>query len=332
MSKTKLALFIIGLFVIIGISLGLFALVKSYNKHQDRENANIKASLVKEAADAVLYKNINGTINGFAFSYQIKDSGKICDDPVVNFSPSGKKLAVFGKACYSNRERYGYDLYYCGDTDGNFDTDIDNKYIEGGNYSCSGLNNEIIIDNTKPLKSIGTACTTSMECSDGSSNGISYGGGFCNAGVCTNPWISGPCTGIYVYKSDQPGEYRWMTYISSSSSCVEPQCTKDLDLKYPSKYSLAVDNKIDFSNYPARNSCKGIGGHLPNQSELLCMYNNRSSYEIYSPFESYGHWSSIGSDFNMFWARAYKVNFNANTLPDPYWVNSSLAVRCVREQ
>jgi prepilin-type N-terminal cleavage/methylation domain-containing protein len=78
-------------------------------------------------------------------------------------------------------------------------------------------------------------------------------------------WISGPCA-FSVYKDDIASTRQWKT---SNTICGSPQCPAG---------ALSADNSIDFSQYPARDACKSLGGRLPSRTEATCIFNNRSSY------------------------------------------------------
>lgn len=190
----------------------------------------------------------------------------------------------------------------------------------------TGTNTKLYVSGTgtsadiKLLKPLGAMCSTNAECFDG--NGTAgYGQGFCNAGFCTNPWISGPCSGIDVFKNDASGTRQWKT---SDTACDTPQCGLDGG---QNNDNLVANNSVDFSLYPARNVCKNIGGRLPTLSELQCIYTNRAVYDDYGAFVGNIYWSSTETST----ANAYLVNFyNGNTHSNGK--TNSTYVRCVRGQ
>jgi uncharacterized protein (TIGR02145 family) len=168
-------------------------------------------------------------------------------------------------------------------------------------------------------KPYGATCTTNTQCSN--IGGTGQSGGLCVGGICTDPWQVGPCAGIAVHVYDVPGTYMWKT---TNTNCDTPQCgingAQDGD-------NLVSDNSVDFSEYPARNICKTLGGRLPTRTELQCIYTNRAVYDDYGAFVANYFWSSTeGSTTN-----AYVVRFT-----NGYTGNSnktdSYSVRCVRGQ
>lgn len=84
----------------------------------------------------------------------------------------------------------------------------------------------------------------------------------------------------YVYNVDPGTGLAWRT---TGANCSSPQCTNagSLDPDYPSNYVLVnpqTNPSVDFSDYPAQNACKTIGGRLPNMQELLAIYDGKNSY------------------------------------------------------
>lgn len=185
-----------------------------------------------------------------------------------------------------------------------YDVDADfNAYTKSTNIYVTGGSLKL----TKPF---GASCAADSECTDGA--GFS---GWCNANVCTNPWLSGPCgtTNLVVYKSDVAGTQQWKT---TDGSCAGPQCSGGV---------LVADNAVDFSAYPARNACKAIGARLPTLAELACIYTNKATYN--NNFQSYNYWSA--TEYPA--ASAWVVNFSSGGQTG-YGKTYSLYVRCVKGQ
>jgi hypothetical protein len=65
-------------------------------------------------------------------------------------------------------------------------------------------------------------------------------------------------SGISVYTVDSGSNLKWK---NTNTSCVSPQCN--------SSNILTGDNSVNFSDYPARDACKAIGGRLPTRTELI---------------------------------------------------------------
>jgi hypothetical protein len=89
------------------------------------------------------------------------------------------------------------------------------------------------------------------------------------------------CSNILVYTSDVAPNI-WQ-YGPLPTSCTSPQCSGG---------ALVADNAVNFGMYPARQDCKNLGGRLPTQPELLCMYNNKASYTGLSPVADKYYWSA----------------------------------------
>jgi len=115
----------------------------------------------------------------------------------------------------------------------------------------------------KLMKPFGASCSANSDCNDGA--GYT---GWCNAGVCTNPWFSGPC-GFVAFAYEFTNQWK-----ISDTACDRPQCGID-----GAQDDFATSsNLVDFTLYPARQACKNIGGRLPNPTEGACLYTNRVSY------------------------------------------------------
>ena len=112
-------------------------------------------------------------------------------------------------------------------------------------------------------------------------------------------WIAGLAgtvlAGKSVWDSDLGSTY---AYKTANTAVASPQGATGLDPNYPSNMSLVspqANPGVDFSDYPAQNACKALGGKLPNMQELLAIYAGRASYG--NNFNMTGfYWSSTESD------------------------------------
>ncbi|MDO8240417.1 MAG: hypothetical protein Q7T51_00320 [Candidatus Moranbacteria bacterium] len=159
----------------------------------------------------------------------------------------------------------------------------------------------------------GGSCTSNGMCIQG----------ICQSNICIGPWIVGPCAGIAVYKQDVAGTLAWK---NANTDCVGPQCATGLDASYPTKYVLVADNAVDFSNYPARNACKALGGRLPTVYEANCIYTNRTQYSLYTSFTADVYWTAT----EYMSARPIPINFNNGDVSTYYEKIAPKYVRCVQ--
>jgi hypothetical protein len=133
--------------------------------------------------------------------------------------------------------------------------------------------------------------------------------------VCENDFGDGEY--ILVASTTISGTERWKT---SNTNCDLPECLVD---GAQSTDNLDADNTINFSDYPARQACKNIGGRLPTITELQCIYANQSDFN--DNFGASGYWSSTEYSETYAWYR----NFSTGS---EYSSNKTYAyyVRCVR--
>jgi hypothetical protein len=138
---------------------------------------------------------------------------------------------------------------------------------------------------------------------------------FCSASTTCADFL-GDGHYVIVAQGDAPSSKLWK---SAATPCDQPQCginggqTGD---------NLKADNTLNFTDYPARDYCKSIGGRLPTIDELECIYNNRTSF---GSFEAGSYWSSTeysgASAWHYNWPGA-----NRNTNNKDY----DSYVRCVK--
>ncbi len=119
---------------------------------------------------------------------------------------------------------------------------------------------------------------------------------------------------IVVANEDLGSTYEW----GPVEDCVGPQCEE-----IEGDMTLVVDNSVDFSDYPARDACKAIGGRLPNIDELQCIYNNKTTFG--DNFEDANYWSA--TEFHTYFARRVWLS-GGDTYN--YYKDYSNYVRCVR--
>ena len=145
-----------------------------------------------------------------------------------------------------------------------------------------------------------------------------------------NPdWIPGVAgtamANKYVRNVDLSGTYRYKT---SNNAVTSPQGSTNFDPNYLSNMSLVspqTNPNVDFSEYPAQNACKAIGGRLPNMQELLAIHANKASYG--NNFQAFLYWSS--TEFGSY--DAYDVPFIDGGSTDASTKAYSIYVRCVAD-
>lgn len=182
-----------------------------------------------------------------------------------------------------------------------------NTYVTGGNIAL--------------LRPIGaTGCTVDADCDDG----LGKGQGWCNAGTCANPWLSGPCdapayNNIKVLRRNLSTTYVWKT---SASACEPPQCGQIGAQDGDNLVNPITNPGVDFSLYPAQNACKAIGGRLPTLAEGQCLFDNKATYSI-----AVGAWGWTSTEYTTAAARAVRW---ADWVGQDMSKTIALDVRCVR--
>lgn len=140
---------------------------------------------------------------------------------------------------------------------------------------------------------------------------------FCSAST-TCAGDLGDGDNIIVARTDAPTAKQWKI---DNTSCSQPQCSVD---GYQNTDNLVAQNYVDFSDYPARDYCKSLGGRLPTTGEFSCIYNNKTSFG--DNFQIY-YWSSREADGSTS-DYAYIYRLDNNTYYD-YTSISEYGVRCV---
>ena len=125
---------------------------------------------------------------------------------------------------------------------------------------------------------------------------------------------------IAVARTDyNPGtDYQWKT---EQTFCVEPQCV-DLGTSPGTGMNLTDDNEVNFSEYPARDVCKSIGGRLPTRGELQCIYVKRSGL---GSFFSGEYWSATESSETSASRHHFSIGLSYNRSK----IDNGGRVRCV---
>lgn len=106
----------------------------------------------------------------------------------------------------------------------------------------------------------------------------------------------------------------------AQTNCDKPHCGLDGGQDGD---NLVADNTVDFSDYPARQVCKAVGGRLPTISELQCIFTNRVSFG--NNFGASFYWSS--TEYSTTSARS--VLFRYGSTHD-VTKTSTYSVRCVK--
>ena len=170
--------------------------------------------------------------------------------------------------------------------------------IEGGNINVSDGN--INLDSVWPYN-----CNSDLW--------------FCEEGkreLCTSSF---PDEDYIVVARTDSGSRQWKT---SQTYCLEPQCVDGVS-QSGTGMVLTNEHDVDFSEYPARNTCKsyGVGARMPTSSELLCIYNNRSEF---GTFSNNSYWSATETSETS--AYNYHFQYAAGSSNGK---NQSYRVRCV---
>ena len=142
-------------------------------------------------------------------------------------------------------------------------------------------------------------------------------------------WIAGTAgtalAGMYV-RSTNLGLLQFKT---SFSAIVWPQGSVGGDPSYPTKISLIdpqVNTATDFTEYPAQNACKALGGRLPDKLELQEIYNGRvTTYG--NNFSAVQYWSATTHSTDQ----SYSLDFSTGTFAQGLdtWTVSTHQSRCV---
>ncbi len=133
--------------------------------------------------------------------------------------------------------------------------------------------------------------------------------------VCDNDFGDGAY--ILVASTTISGTKQWK---NANTACDLPECLQD---GAQDGDNLDADNTTNYTDYPARQSCKDIGGRLPTIAELQCIYANQASFN--GNFGTGNHWSS--TEYSETIARY--VNFSDGSVTG-YNKTDTHYVRCVR--
>ena len=230
---------------------------------------------------------------------------------------------------------------------GDFYIDEGNVYLKKMSGASCTVSDECIgsiCDGTCKL-ALGESCTADTECASNACNvtcklalgescteGTECASNACNV-TCFDPWLyTTQCAGIDIYYNNS-GNLKWKT---SQTDCNTPQCGVDGAQNDDSLVNPISNPEVDFSAYPAQDTCKAIGGRLPTKDELDCIYANRTSidnvgyyYDWYGDtyFAYFSFWSSVEYSSTHAW---YRTLGQSNSTSG--WKNFFKTTRCVRTQ
>jgi len=142
--------------------------------------------------------------------------------------------------------------------------------------------------------------------------------------------------GRYVFYSDLPGTYEWK---HTNTACLSNQCSTTVDpapdtthttnAVLSNTYINGVDSGIDFSEYPAQQACKEVGGRVPVLDELAAMYAGQKQGR-YGNFvtenTASNYWSATEGDSSRSFS-IYFFNGGVSTNAFKYYAYS---VRCIK--
>lgn len=84
-------------------------------------------------------------------------------------------------------------------------------------------------------------------------------------------WYAGFCTGLEVSPDMITKPSMYSSWKTSETACNIPQCGQDGGQSGDELVDPQLYPGVDFSEYPAQNACKSIGGRLATYSELNCL-------------------------------------------------------------
>jgi hypothetical protein len=110
------------------------------------------------------------------------------------------------------------------------------------------------------------------------------------------PGLMGDGSGLLVKRTDEGGN-AWKIW---QNACDTPECGTD---GAQNGDNLVADNTFNFgAYYPARQTCKNVGGRLPTLAEIQCIYAYRGTYG--TSFYGDYYWTS-GESANAGYAWAF---------------------------
>lgn len=133
-------------------------------------------------------------------------------------------------------------------------------------------------------------------------------------------WIYDICDEIGVYSKDISEPQQWKV---SQTICTDPQCEENFSANNK-KGVLKKGVEVDFSEYPAQDICKKIGGRLPTKDELVCIFQKKDSLKSFA--NSNGYWSSWESNIYSAWIMNDDGSLSEGFKTDVYYV------RCVKDK
>ena len=143
-----------------------------------------------------------------------------------------------------------------------------------------------------------------------------------NSILIQSDWVSGNVPGLQIYKNDLSGTYQYKT---TDTSCDTPQCSQDGGQDGDELVSPQIYTDVDFTQYPAQNACKAIGGRIPSITELASIYSERVSYG-FSPIYDY-YVTSLEYSSSFYYVYLMQENYPEGNISKTIPYN----VRCVRD-
>ena len=151
----------------------------------------------------------------------------------------------------------------------------------------------------------------------------------------SGPWIAGKVgttlAGKYVMANNLASKLMFKT---SDTAVTAPQGSIGVDLGSLTEIALVSPQQnplVDFSEYPAQNACKNIGGRLPYVNEIQDMYTDKVLYgdNFLSGADTNPHMTATEATFiNIGW-------YQGKRFTNGFWVGSNNRgatwVRCVAD-
>lgn len=119
---------------VIGI-LASIVLVSLNNARGKAQDAAVKSTVSSEIPAAILYADSRGSFSGFVPLYNNDSKIIACSErPVVNISPDGKNIALFGKLCSDPKKYFCADASLASEKVNN--AEVDEQYVRSGISAC----------------------------------------------------------------------------------------------------------------------------------------------------------------------------------------------------
>jgi len=133
---------IAGVIVVIAVVVSLIVFLTNRGEDQKNEAIESEDVLVEKAVhaiivDAIAYADKTDSVSGYKKSAEI-ELPSCSGEPIINISPDGKEIAVFGKSCLDEKK------YFCRDFDLNKE-EVSDNYAKSGRTTC--IENPMNLDN-----------------------------------------------------------------------------------------------------------------------------------------------------------------------------------------